>query len=703
MPIVKMPDGQKVNFPDEMDKAEIQRLIATKYPDAVPGKKPDEPAPAQPKQKKQGAISRTIENFGKGVKRIASGDVSGKEVADLAETAVRSAAAPVGGDYVAAGSENIVRALTGQGINPNALDEQRARRKQLGADAPLLAGAAEGASLVAGGAALASKVPALRIVTGGPKTIASRGANAARVAAEAGIVGGVSTLAETGDVGEAAKVAGASAAIGPLAGKALSTVGDVALKAPAYLKSVAGAPTEAAINVISKRAGLTVNQIRGAIDEFVKATGEAPTLGAVMDKNSISKFIPLAQNSTAARTIFEEALDNAVRKMPKSIGELVLGKKKPLSATQVEDAANQAMTAVMDKIGDTKIDYDELAPILEAEGATVELGKRLNKYIRDAKERGYFTIREADTLRQAYSTQSSSSTLDNITKNALKETRDAFAGKVASLSDAYDAALQSYTGQMRRIEGIGVGEGAKSATVRDFAATQGRPATSGAAFKDAPDTVRAEYAARRQQGIAEGRQGDLQGRGTETTGGAVRVADELRQPGPVERNRLALGEAEAERLRVGGEAKIQELENAKRLAPNAALEGAFPSAEMQDAITAIPVLAGRASGGLIAHLASRALGYLASTGVPPNAAKRMAELLTSGDPADMQMVLQLLKKARVKEDVIANLMSKVAADFTGAKVSARETELAIQDLVANGYSEEEARRTVEATNDREGS
>lgn len=41
MPIVTMPDGTNVQFPDEMPKEQIRDLIATKFPDAVPQAKPE--------------------------------------------------------------------------------------------------------------------------------------------------------------------------------------------------------------------------------------------------------------------------------------------------------------------------------------------------------------------------------------------------------------------------------------------------------------------------------------------------------------------------------------------------------------------------------------------------------------------------------------------------------------------------------------
>ena len=42
MPVVKVPDGRLVNFPDEMPRAEIKSIIASKFPDAFPTAEPEE-------------------------------------------------------------------------------------------------------------------------------------------------------------------------------------------------------------------------------------------------------------------------------------------------------------------------------------------------------------------------------------------------------------------------------------------------------------------------------------------------------------------------------------------------------------------------------------------------------------------------------------------------------------------------------------
>lgn len=692
MPVVQMPDGTQVQFPDDMPKEEIQSMIATKFPDATPAPKPvaqpDETA-VTPKQKKDSFIT----NFKRGVGRIVSGDVEAQEVADLTETFVRSAAAPVGGDYVAAGSNKIAKALTGQKVTGNELQEQRARRLGLAKKAKITAGAGEAASLVGAGATLVTRFPGLKVVAGGTKT-----GNAARVGTEAAIIGGVSELAKTGDAKKAAKTAAASAVIAPLAGKALSKGGEVALKTPAYLASVAGAPTQAAINAMASRMQMSPNALRGAIDNWVKNTGKAPTLSDVMNAQSIKKFIPISQNSTQAAEVFEDALEERVRTLPRTIGQMVLGKERTLAKSEVEDAANFALTRVMSNIGDTKLDYDEFAPILTQEGITRRLGPKINSYIAAAETRGYFTIREADALRQAYGKLGNSSALDNLEKETLKEARDAISAKTGELSDAYGAAMSAYTNQMRRVEGIKVGEAAKTTPVRDFEATQQRPATSGAAFQTADDATRAQLTQSRQQGIAEGRRSDIAERGAESSNSAVRVADELRQPGPTRRNQLALGDAEAERLRAGGDAVSDSLTNAKSLGPRRAEQGVFPSPEMKDAITAIPVLAGRASGGLMAHVISRGIGYLANLGVPPNASRRMAEMLTDPNPQNVQTVIDLMERSGVQKDAIAGVMSKIAADFTGAQLSTEDVDQAVADLVAVGYTEAEAREIAGLTN-----
>src|SRR5690554_5393865 len=44
MPIVKMPDGTQVRFPDDMPREQIRDMIASKFPDAAAQSAPSAPA-----------------------------------------------------------------------------------------------------------------------------------------------------------------------------------------------------------------------------------------------------------------------------------------------------------------------------------------------------------------------------------------------------------------------------------------------------------------------------------------------------------------------------------------------------------------------------------------------------------------------------------------------------------------------------------
>jgi hypothetical protein len=66
MPIVKMPDGVQVQFPDDMPKEQIKGIISSKFPDAVP--KPQAEVPAA---QDTGGVVGSVDAFGRGIAQAA--------------------------------------------------------------------------------------------------------------------------------------------------------------------------------------------------------------------------------------------------------------------------------------------------------------------------------------------------------------------------------------------------------------------------------------------------------------------------------------------------------------------------------------------------------------------------------------------------------------------------------------------------------
>ena len=351
----------------------------------------------------------------------------------------------------------------------------------------------------------------------------------------------------------------------------------------------------------------------------------------------------------------------------------------------------------MNNIGEHTVPYAAIRDIVETPGATRRLGADLNAIITRAGTNDDLTMREADAIRQAYGKLAKSTTFDAITKSNFQRTRDLFGERIATTSDAYREALNNFTLGMRRVEGVEVGQSAAGKTVRDVQATVNQPASGGASFGTLDPATAAARAGARQEGISQGRISDLAGRAEESAAGAVRVADELRQPGAVDRTAATVSPQRAEQLRELGELETQSATNLNSLdIRRATMQN--PSAEVRNAISLIPVIRGRASAGFEAGLIGQGVKYLKKLGIPPNAAERMARDLTSGDPARIETMLKNIERLGVRDDAILELATQMAATQTGAKVSKSDTDQAVADLVANGYTEAAAKRLVGETN-----
>src|SRR6056297_157150 len=187
---------------------------------------------------KPNPIAEGVGNFGRGVQRIATGDVAPQEIGDALETSIRSTTAPLGGDFLAAGGENIARFIMGDDINPNALAEQRGRLEELAANDPINAGASE--MLGFGGLlkAITGVAPGLTRVGQG-STIANpqRAVNAGRSALEGAVTTGVGRKAQGAPDAQAAQEAGIAAVASPLAGGLLRAVTQGAQGVPSGVRA----------------------------------------------------------------------------------------------------------------------------------------------------------------------------------------------------------------------------------------------------------------------------------------------------------------------------------------------------------------------------------------------------------------------------------------------------------------------------------
>lgn len=203
MPIVAMPDGTQVQFPDDMPADRIRGLITQKFPDAV-GNVPvgqsraaDDPLSATPKM---GGGEVALEGYLSGVSGNLRDEIYGLSEASGLPNELGGFRAPVGGarllwEYL---SKNPGEA---QRIYEQARDEKRSIQKQAREERPgtYLAGQVGGAVALPGGAMMQAATLPARMVRSG--------------AVGAGY-GGIAGFGEGEGLSESAKGAATGAAVG---------------------------------------------------------------------------------------------------------------------------------------------------------------------------------------------------------------------------------------------------------------------------------------------------------------------------------------------------------------------------------------------------------------------------------------------------------------------------------------------------------
>ncbi|MGU3399226.1 hypothetical protein ACLBWS_05705 [Brucellaceae bacterium D45D] len=209
MPIVKMPDGTQVRFPDDMPREQIRGMIASKFPDAVPQEQ------AQPEQRSpeyDSALSELSALSGdKGFEHAGTMNEADKiealknpsGLSDATESVVRSGL-PFGDEIAGAMGtlpRAIVDAVKGQGFDiGRSYDRSVARERELQRRAEERSPVASTVGSVAGGAMLANALAPIS-ATQNLAQGAGLGKTALTSAVDSGVLG---TLYGAGD-GESAK------------------------------------------------------------------------------------------------------------------------------------------------------------------------------------------------------------------------------------------------------------------------------------------------------------------------------------------------------------------------------------------------------------------------------------------------------------------------------------------------------------------
>lgn len=330
MPVrIPLPDGRSIDVPDDIspaDKAALKEKLRAKYGAGEPAED-RQPEPAkQPTPEEIAGITQEngqpvkegnfFSDLGKGFERIGGtignafgGDykdpVRPREVADIGENFVRSMAAPVGGDFVAAGGENIGNFVQGKPINHDAVEQQRARREQLANDNPLTALGGEGLGIVATAGMASNRVNAIM-------PTASR---LTKLVATGAAISGGASAAEGNDTGQVLTDTAVGGLSAPIIDKVVRIAAPGIKTAVKYARSILpggeqAASELAAQKIAQKFPGTDAQTLQKWVEDFRRTNNRTPSVAEFDDARVTGKLAKLAENNKvvgAAADAAEEA------------------------------------------------------------------------------------------------------------------------------------------------------------------------------------------------------------------------------------------------------------------------------------------------------------------------------------------------------------------------------------------------------------
>jgi hypothetical protein len=620
------------------------------------------------------ATARNVRQFGgdlaRGTERIVTGDVSLQEAGDALETSIRSGTAPLGGDFLAAGGENITRFLTGQENNPNALREQRARREELAAEAPLQAGASEALGFGGLFKALTGAIPALRVAQGSTIANPNRLRNTAATAGEAFTTTVAGEKAMGTDTTQALQQGGIAAVAAPAMTGLLRAMTQGAQGVPSGITSAQAddalrtAAEPAAIRSLFQRLEMDPEEGLQRLAAARARGNPTPTIADLMNEREIDNIKNLATGRRAAADTLDAEETVAARRRADEMRTRITegaqgGQVRTQAVEALETNANDRLTTALrsdqgaGRLADTPIDKNPFQDLFmddAGEALRSSLSTNLRRQLADVLDGDEdMTIDLAEQVRQAFSKRGGAGENYRFVE-ASQSVRDIIRAESGEYATAFDRFKEDFS----FIDGFKRGQ---RAVGRDSA--------------ELTDVFQSLDPAE-QEGVRAGVRMRLASTAGRRPGTAVRVADELADSQDM-RSILELteGAQEADNLVALGEQARQSANNMTRLSPATQLPPALRDASEQLAEAAAAV-GGRGSGILFARLAGNVVGNLRAIGVPPNAAQKMAQLIT--DPAQSERVLQRLVEVGIDERELTQLVQGIVSTLkSGPTEGARET------------------------------
>lgn len=552
-------------------------------------------------------------DVGKGVGRIVDTVTGGPdpvrpgEVADIAENAIRSGTAPLGGDYIAAAGS----AVTGKGFNPQ---EQRARREELAAANPTTAMASE-----------------LLGVGGVAKVLAPLGGG---VATQGAVTGGVTAANEKGlDPVAIAEGAAGGAIGGKVAEKVIQGVNPLAALGKKLLGSD-GKPLKA----------------KELSDEFARlkaASGRNPTMAelaqSINDKNSqnLAKFSE-GRGGNTAQTFTDAAKADLVARPDRAAASITNGGDVTGNVATL-GARDTAFDAVMKNTGNRLgvVRPDEAAKLLDPD-VLRSLDRAAKQKLMDAVQNNkpaFLSVRDMDTVRRSLGKAVSAAQADGANYAPLVVGRDLARDIAGRMSPEYKAGLNAYEASSARAGAAATGEKIAAASPGDFAA------------------IAAKLDANEGRGLASGARKELTEAAGASDSAAIRTAKAVQQPGMLSKMETVFGKPEAKRIAEVGELETAGADAFKTITKGGVADSvtAEEGAKIGEAFVKAGVRANKGFGAI--DIAKAVAKPLKALGMGRGVGEKLAQIYT--EPGGAQKVIDYLTAAKVKPEAI----KKVSAIF----------------------------------------
>lgn len=642
MPItVSGPDGAEIEFPDDTAPDTIKSVMAKRY-GAPKAAEPVQEGPS-PKEQFDEAVARkdykaakaimdanpsergpsAADNFVKGVDRLAGTQFSGskqpgvrpEELLDVGENFVRSVAAPLGGDYIAGATADLVNTL--EGDERTGAAGQRARREELKAANPITATAGE--LLGAGGVG---------------KILAPAGGGVVAQGAATGAVTGANMSG--GDPVEAAL----GAAGGAVAGKAFKLVGEAVDPMAALAKRLKGPDGKP----------LKPQELYQTFKEFEAANGVKPSMAQLAEAQSVKALTKLAENRKGAKRVFDQAADDMSASRPGEMQAAIVDGKNVTGAAERVAQRDDAFTAAMDPIRDKGglirpteaqilLHPDVVNRLDDAARAKLQTSIQNNKP-------AFLTVNDLDTVRRTLGQAANAAKRDGANYGPLQRARATarLIGERVSPKDTngrsiYRDALADYEGRSDAARGALTGQGITTASTGDLMDASRRLTSDGAS------------------GAAAGARKVLSEAAGSTKGGAIRTARNLTEPGMQQKVQATMGQSEAQRLAAIGRTQAKAADNMAAITQRDTDEiiDATDAKKIGSLVTT--ALMKTKSPGVISAGVEAIAKPLSRLGLAPGVAKKIAELATA--PGGAERIHDYLSRARVGQTAIEKISKAI--------------------------------------------